>query len=144
MIGSFHWPTNESRTKDLIVANQHTEKTLFLAQNVHFKVFSVKISQKRPKTTHQIRKDSVLPADSKIYFYLMTHQLWLSIYDSKTYDSRNVFLIEIKKAIFSPKEALVIEKDPEMATGSTSGHFYKLEKIRRVGKNVTFDVSCQF
>lgn len=53
MIGSFHWPTNESRTKDLIVANQHTEKTLFLAQNVHFKVFSVKISQKRPKTTHQ-------------------------------------------------------------------------------------------
>ena len=75
MIGSFHWPTNESRTKDLIVANQHTEKTLFLAQNVYLKVFSVKISQKRPKTTHQIRKDSVLPADSKIYFYLMTHQL---------------------------------------------------------------------
>ena len=64
----------------------------------------------------------------------MTHQLWLSIYDSQ---SRNAFLIEIKKAIFSPKEALVIEKDPDMATGSTSGHFYKLEKIRRVGKNVT-------
>ena len=55
MIGSFHWPTNESRTKDLIVANQHTEEnTFFLAQNVHFKVFSVKISQKRPK---QLIKD---------------------------------------------------------------------------------------
>ena len=45
--------TNESRTKDLIVANQHTEKTSFFSSEC-FKVFSVKISQKRPKTmTHQ-------------------------------------------------------------------------------------------
>ena len=29
MIGSFHWSTNENRTKDLIVANQHTEKFNF-------------------------------------------------------------------------------------------------------------------
>ena len=50
MIGSFHWSTNENRTKDLIVANQHTEKIQFLAQkNFHSKVFFSKISQKRPK-----------------------------------------------------------------------------------------------
>lgn len=77
MIGSFHWSTNESRTKDLIVANQHTEKTFFLAQNVHFKVFSVKISQKTtPKNnSSNYRKDSVLPADSKIHFYLMAQKI---------------------------------------------------------------------
>jgi len=76
MIGSFHWPTNESRTKDLIVANQHTEKTLFFSSECSFQSF---FSKNKPKTTQnnssKIRKDSVLPADSKIYFYLMTQQL---------------------------------------------------------------------
>jgi len=57
MIGSFHWSANESRTKDLIVANQHTGKNfIFCSEKVFVsKFFSVKLSQKRPKTS-QIRK----------------------------------------------------------------------------------------
>ena len=62
MIGSFHWSTNENRTKDLIVANQHTEKIQFLAQkNFHSKVFFSKISQKRPKKSQIRRLEKIQP-----------------------------------------------------------------------------------
>ena len=53
MIGSFHWPINESRTKDLIVANQHTGKTLFFSSECSFQSFFSKNKPKTTQTTHQ-------------------------------------------------------------------------------------------
>ena len=54
-------------------------------------------------------------------------------HDYESFYSRNIFLIGFEKtAVFSPKEALVIAKDPEMATGSELPvHFRSTLKTRK-------------